>query len=177
PGLGAERNDAGNLRGRTLRGERCRLAPGRHDHGHLSVHQISRHGWQAVVVTIRPAELNRDVLPLDEAALGQAVAECGDEVRRILRRARAHETDDRDRRLLRLCRKRPRRRSAESQDELPPPHSITSSASADSEGGTVIPSALAVLRLMISSNFVGCSTGSSLGPTPRRILSTYSAAL
>ena len=42
--------------------------------------------------------------------------------------------------------------------------------------GIVRPSALAVLRLMISSNFVGFSTGSSLGRAPRRILSAKAAA-
>src|SRR5215813_9311942 len=41
----------------------------------------------------------------------------------------------------------------------PPHHSITSSASASRVGGTVRPSALAVLRLMASSNLTGCSTG------------------
>src|SRR6266516_492220 len=40
----------------------------------------------------------------------------------------------------------------------PPHHSITSSARASSVGGTSRPSALAVLRLITSSNFVGCST-------------------
>ena len=34
-------------------------------------------------------------------------------------------------------------------------HSITSSARASSNGGTVMPSALAVLRLITSSNFIG----------------------
>src|SRR5260370_11267029 len=38
-------------------------------------------------------------------------------------------------------------------------HSITSSARASSVGGIVRPSALAVLRLITSSNRVGCSTG------------------
>ena len=42
--------------------------------------------------------------------------------------------------------------------------------------GMVRPSALAVLRLMASSNFVGCSTGRSAGWAPFRILSTYVAA-
>src|SRR5215467_11159826 len=51
---------------------------------------------------------------------------------------------------------------------------ITSSARASSDGGIVRPSALAVLRLMTSSNVVGCSTGRSLGLAPR-ILSTYVA--
>ena len=36
----------------------------------------------------------------------------------------------------------------------------------------VRPSALAVLRLITSSNLVGCSTGKSAGVAPRRILFT-----
>src|SRR5205085_53138 len=36
------------------------------------------------------------------------------------------------------------------------PHSITSSARCSSDCGTVRPSALAVFKLMTSSNFVGC---------------------
>src|SRR5438128_8385674 len=54
----------------------------------------------------------------------------------------------------------------------PPHHSITSSARASSVGGTSRPSALAVLRLITSSNVVGCSTGRSAGLAPLRILST-----
>ena len=64
---------------------------------------------------------------------------------------------------------RPRRRAAEQRDELPPPHSITSSARASSVGGISRPSALAVLRLMTSSNLVGCTTGRSAGFSPLRI--------
>ena len=53
--------------------------------------------------------------------------------------------------MLRSRRKRPRRsRTAEELDELASPHSITSSARASSVGGTSMPSALAVLRLMAS---------------------------
>ena len=48
-------------------------------------------------------------------------------------------------------------------------HSITSSARASSVGGTVRPSALAVLRLMTSSNLVGCTTGKSAGFSPLRM--------
>src|SRR5262245_37570336 len=40
------------------------------------------------------------------------------------------------------------------------------------EGGMVIPSALAVLRLMTNSNCVGCSTGRSAGLAPFRMRST-----
>ena len=42
-------------------------------------------------------------------------------------------------------------------------HSMTWSARCSSDGGIVRPRALAVLRLMTSSNFVGCSTGRSAG--------------
>ena len=51
-------------------------------------------------------------------------------------------------------------------------HSITSSALTSSDCGTVKPSALAVLRLMIRSNFRGCSTGMSAGLAPFRISPT-----
>jgi hypothetical protein len=40
----------------------------------------------------------------------------------------------------------------------------------------VSPSALAVLRLMTSSYFVGCSMGSTAGFVPLRISTTYLAA-
>ena len=48
---------------------------------------------------------------------------------------------------------------------------ITRSARSSSDCGIVSPSALAVLRLMTSSNFVGRSTGRSAGLAPLRILS------
>src|SRR5258708_7101450 len=51
-------------------------------------------------------------------------------------------------------------------------YSITSSARASSEGGTVRPSALAVLRLMTSSYFTGAWTGRSPGFSPLRMRST-----
>src|SRR5262249_36765327 len=54
-------------------------------------------------------------------------------------------------------------------------HSITPSARASSVGGTSMPSVFAVLRLITSSNLVGCSTGRSAGLAPFRILSTYAA--
>src|SRR5262249_33120843 len=66
--------------------------------------------------------------------------------------------------LLRARRERPPGGcAAEQRDEPAPPHSITSSASASSVGGTSRPRALAVLRLISISNLVGCSTGRSAG--------------
>src|SRR4029453_1185554 len=52
-------------------------------------------------------------------------------------------------------------------------YSITWSARWRSDGGIVRPRALAVLRLMISSNLVGCSTGRSPDLAPLRIFATY----
>jgi hypothetical protein len=51
-------------------------------------------------------------------------------------------------------------------------YSITSSARARMEGGRVMPSCLAVLRLTANSNTVGCSIGSSPGDVLRRMLAT-----
>ena len=74
-------------------------------------------------------------------------------------------------------RERPRGcRAAEQCDEGAAVHSITSSAATISLCGTVSSSDLAVLRLMINSNFVGCWTGSSAGLVPRKIRSAYDAA-
>ena len=53
-----------------------------------------------------------------------------------------------------------------------PRYSITLSARNRIDGGNVMPSAFAVLRLITISNLVGCWTGRSLGLAPLRILST-----
>jgi hypothetical protein len=49
-----------------------------------------------------------------------------------------------------------------------PVYSMTSSAMASSDGGTERPSALAVLRLIASTKWVGCTTGRSAGFSPLR---------
>src|SRR5258707_2875407 len=54
-------------------------------------------------------------------------------------------------------------------------HSITSSARSRNDSGIVRPSAFAVLRLTLRSNLTGCSTGSSAGLVPCKILWTYEA--
>jgi hypothetical protein len=53
--------------------------------------------------------------------------------------------------------------------------STTRSARRSSDCGTMSPRALAILRLIAISNFVGCSTGRSPGFAPLRIRSTYIA--
>jgi len=54
-----------------------------------------------------------------------------------------------------------------------PSYSITSSAMASTLDGIVRPSALAVLRLITSSNLVGCTTGRSAGFSPLRMRPVY----
>jgi hypothetical protein len=49
-------------------------------------------------------------------------------------------------------------------------YSITSSAIASTPSGMVRPSDLATLRLISSSNLADCTTGSSVGCAPRKIL-------
>src|SRR5215204_6460525 len=67
--------------------------------------------------------------------------------------------------------------TAEERKQFSPPHSITSSARARSVGGIVRASVAAVLRLITSSNSVGCWTGRSAGFAPFKMRWTYIAAL
>src|SRR5262245_23355455 len=130
--------------------------------------KFERSPAQSIDVVLRRPILDGKVLPLDIAKIAQALPKVIP-VGRVVYDAYSRHTADW---LLRARRQRPRRRTADQRDELAPPHSITSSARASSEIGTVRPSALAVVRLMTRSNFVGCSTGISAGFAPRRILST-----
>src|SRR5262245_27696290 len=115
--------------------------------------------------------LHRYVLALEVAGFVEALAERGGKGR--IRCSGIGESDDRRRWLLRPRRERPRcRRAAEQRDERAPLHSITSSARNRNDSGIVSLSALAVVKLITRSNFLGCSTGMSPGFAPRRILST-----
>src|SRR6266446_3120689 len=55
------------------------------------------------------------------------------------------------------------------EDDARALHSITSSARESRSSEILTPSALAVLRLITSSNLVDCNTGSSAGLAPLRI--------
>src|SRR5262249_24423565 len=124
----------------------------------------------------RPSELDCHVSAFDVAGSAQAFTKCGYQIGACLGRTGSEITDHRHRRLLPSRREGPCRRAADQRDELAPPHhSITSSARASSVGGTSRPSALAVLRLITSSYFVGACTGKSAGFSPLRMRSTYSA--
>src|SRR5262249_14024079 len=111
---------------------------------------------------------------LDIPKVPQALHECLGPWRERRRRTRQKDANTRHSvGLLRSRHDRPRgRRAAEQRDELAALHSITSSAVESSIGGTVRPSALAVLRLMTSSYLVGACTGRSAGFLPLRTRST-----
>jgi hypothetical protein len=104
------------------------------------------------------AELDENVLALDVTKFTKSGPHCLHAGRITSSGAKSQVADARDlRRLLRPRDEWPRsRRAAEQGDELAALHSITSSALAWSVSGTVRPSDFAVLRLMASSNFVGC---------------------
>src|SRR6516162_10480884 len=141
----------------------------RSDHRHLMAYQIGCEVGQSVVLVLRPAILDRNILALDVAGFTKALAECGQIACTINRPRAAQESYHRHRRLLRARRERPRCRAAEQRDEIAALHSITSSARASTVAGTSRPSALAVLRLMTVSYLVGACTGRSAGFSPLRM--------
>src|SRR5262249_15814814 len=139
--------------------------------------QLRRQHRQPIVLPFRPAVFDCDVLALDIACLAQTLAKRAHEVSGMVKRCAIEKPDHRHRRLLRTRREGPAgRRAAKQRYELAALHSITSSASASILSGMSRPRDFAVLRLITSENFAGCSTGRSAGFTPRRILSTYPAA-
>src|SRR5262249_15023311 len=157
--------------GRRPGGEDGRVAARSCEHRDLALKEFGRERRQAIVLTIRKAINNPNILALDITRFSQSGLKSCHHVGRPTARTALEETDHRHRRLLRACRERPRDGSAaDERDERTPLHSITSSASASSLSGMVRPSAFAVLRLITSSNLVGCMTGRSAGFSPLRIL-------
>src|SRR5215208_5309006 len=84
-------------------------------------------------MTVAPAVFDRDVLPLDKAGFAEPLTKCRDEV--LIWGGVANVPNHGHSPLLCARGNRPRRRAAKSPDELPAPHSITSSARASSVGG------------------------------------------
>src|SRR5262249_18570757 len=122
-------------------------------HGQRRSLPRAAHG-AAVVLPLCPAIFNRDIAALDVTGLAQSLAERAYAVEVAGGRCAAENANNGHRWLLRARRERPRRRrAAEERDEIATlHHSITSSAVARSDGGTVSPNILAVCMLMTSSN-------------------------
>src|SRR5215472_15426885 len=124
------------------------------------MNQIGCHRSEPIILKFGPAILNGDVLRFNIARFAQSLTEGGQREGVGFGRSGCEIPDHRHRRLLRARCERPRsRRAAEQRDELAAPHSITSSAATSRPGGTVRPSAFAVLRLIVSSYLVGACTG------------------
>src|SRR5262249_39779491 len=99
----------------------------RSDHRHLTAYQIGCEVGQYVVLVLRPAILDHNILALDVAGFAKALPECGQIACTIRKRRAAEEADHRHRRLLRPRRERPSGRAAKQRDEIAPSHSIASS--------------------------------------------------
>src|SRR6516162_5591181 len=137
----------------------------RHDQVDLAADEVGGQRRQPIIMALGPAVFELDVLALDVAGFTQSLMERTAEVWRG--REGTELADYRHRLLLRRCWKRDAETQHESSGEES--HSMTSSARARIDGGIVRPSASAVLRLITSSNVVGCWTGRSAGLAPLRI--------
>src|SRR5262249_19023215 len=147
------------------RDDRRRLLGRRHpaargdDDVDLAGDELGRDLGKALAAPLRPAPLDRDGAALDPAELAQPLHESGGPFGPGGGRSGAEKSDGRRLRLLGARQDRPTCRATEQSEKLAAPHSITSSARASSVGGRSRPSALAVLRLITSSNLVDCWTG------------------
>ena len=122
------------------------------------------------------AIFDREILAFNEAMTAQFLEERHGHIARCTRCTKQATQTICPPRLLRHRRERPCDTRAHEREELAPPHrfprhSITLSARATSVAGTVTPIALAVLRLITSSNLLACSTGKSFGRAPLRMRS------
>jgi hypothetical protein len=110
-----------NGRGRGFGCDRCRGTGQRRNHRNSPADQILRQFRQPAVLSLAPAEFDRDRLSLHKAGFAQAFAESGQTFGVWLGRTGVQEPDDGHRRLLRTRRQRPRRCCpAEHGDELAP---------------------------------------------------------
>src|SRR5262249_22141411 len=136
-------------RGRRFGSDCCNDA-GNRNRAHLTTDQIGGQCRQSVVLALREAVLDRQVLALDIADFLEPLAK-GHHTVISHSRLTAEPPDSRHGCLLCARRERPRSRAAEQSDEHAALHSITSSASNWIELGTSMPSALAVCMLITNS--------------------------
>src|SRR6516165_2132652 len=149
------------------RGRRCQ------QHVGLQPDKLSCECVQQIDVAAAPAYLDPHIAAFGPAELGKMPCESREQCLTFwIGGGITHEHPDPPNLigLLRVRRERPCYCcTADERNELPPPHSITSSARPSSESGTLSPRALAALRLIIISTLVACRTGISAGRSPLRI--------
>src|SRR5262245_28515402 len=121
--------------------------------------QLPRQAGQLIVSASSPSIFDREVLCLGIAELSQCLTERVEPRRQVRSRAGTEIADPIHLPgRLRLGAERRGEEACRRNKEGPSVHHLmTSSARASTEGGIVRPSALAVLKLMTSSNFVGCA--------------------
>src|SRR5262245_2337638 len=137
----------------------------------MTANEVGRQCWHAIDLVLRPSVFDRDVLAFDIAGFLQTLTERGRHGPIPVGRGAVEKPNHRHRCLLRTRGHRPRRgRAAEQRDELAAgAHSMTSSARASSDGGTLRPRARAVGRLIANTNLADCTTGKSAGFSPLMI--------
>ncbi len=121
--VAATPEDDRDRRGRAFRGE-CRRRAARHDQIDLAADEIGGQCGQPIVIALRPAVFDRQILSLDVAGFAQSLAERHKQFRkRPAGRPGAEDADHRHRLLLRARSERPcGHHAAEKCNEFPPPH-------------------------------------------------------
>jgi hypothetical protein len=84
----------------------------------IAVNKLSHRTGIVLECSLRPANVDGQILPFDVAALAHTITERAQRGRR--RRHGCENPDAPDLRLLRACRERPRCRAADERDELAP---------------------------------------------------------
>ena len=152
-----------------LGGQRRIVAADRGDDRDLARYQVGRQLLHPIRSIFRVAVFDREIAAFGIPGLVEALPKCFGMMRTVARCIAAEDSRSPGSTAAAHGRKRHRHGAAECCNELASSHSITSSARASSVGGTVRPSALAVLRLITSSYLVGACTGRSAGFSPFRI--------
>src|SRR5262249_7718729 len=138
-------------------------------------HQLRRERSYPIGVTATPTKVHPRAAANGPTQVRKLLSKCREDRLRpgiVFAVPRQHPDAPHALALLRPRHERPSCRAADKRDEFAPPqsHSITSSARPSSLSGKVMPSALAVLRLMTNWIFTNCWTGRSAGLTPLRML-------
>src|SRR5262249_46988699 len=121
--IGTGRKHDWDCCGRRPGGEDGRVAARSCEQRDLALKEFGRERRQAIVLTIRKAINNPNILALDITRFSQSGLKSCHHVGRPTARTALEEPDHRHHRLLRACRERPRcRRAAEQRDELAAPH-------------------------------------------------------
>ena len=91
----------------------------------LQPHELRSNLGQALITSLAPAILDREIATLDPPEFAQPLHKSSGPLAHARGRIRAQESDGRHRGLLRTRRKRPSCRAAKKYDELASPHVLS----------------------------------------------------